>query len=72
MVVVRAEAELDEGAGVGSGLRLPAMVGLIFLHGFLRGVVPNAGGFAVQIMFANQGGLDGAGALRIDFLLAVV
>ncbi len=71
MLVIGAKAEFDEGAGVGRGFRLPAVVGLILFHGFLRCVVPDAGSFSVEVVFTNQGFLDFAGALRINFLLAV-
>lgn len=47
VVVARAQAEFDQGAGIGSCFRLPAAVLLIALHGGLRGAVPCAGGLAV-------------------------
>jgi len=72
MLVVRAKPQLDQGARIGRCLRLPTMVGLVLLHGLLRSIVPLSGRLPIEIMFANQSFLDGAGALWIDVLLTPV
>lgn len=65
-----AEAELDQGAGIGRELGLPAMIGLEFLHGGFSGRVPLTGGWTGQIVLANQGVLNLFGALRLYATLA--
>lgn len=64
-----AEAEFDEGAGIGSCFRLPALSLLIALHGGLCSAVPCAGGFSLHVMLANESFLDFAGARGINDLL---
>ena len=71
MVVIGTQSKFDQGASVGSGFRLPVVVCLISLHRLLRGVVPHARRFPVQIVLANQSLLDFQGALRIDLLLSM-
>lgn len=69
MLLIGAEAEFDEGAGVGNLFGLPAIVGLEFLHGFLRIRVPGTRGLTRKIMVADESFLNVTGALRVDFLL---
>jgi len=70
MLVARPKAELDERARVGNDFGLPSIVGLVALHGLLRGVIPYAGWRTLKIMFADQGFLNIAGTLGIDLLLS--
>lgn len=70
MVLARAQSQLDQGARVGYGFALPAMVCLVAPHGFFAGLVPRAGGFSTQIVLADQSFLNGMSSLGIDFLLA--
>src|SRR5262249_53532617 len=72
LIVVGAQAQLDEGSRVGRDLVLPAVGGLVAGHGILRTAVPVAAGFTGEIIFADQGFLDSAGAFRLDALLAVL
>jgi len=72
MPVVGAEPELDQCARIWDGFGLPAMVGLILLHGGLCGVIPYSGSFPVQIVFSNKRLLNLQGAVMIDSLLAVM
>ncbi len=72
VVVAGAEAEFDQGAGIGSCFRLPALGSLVALHGGLRGAIPGTGGFAIEIVLSNQGFLNFAGARRINYLLAAL
>ena len=58
-----AESELDEGAGVGSDLGLPAVVALELLHGGDAFGVPGAGGFTCEVALLDEGGLDLGGAV---------
>ena len=69
--VVRAEAELFEGAGVGHEPGLPALVGLELLHGCLGGRVPLAAGVAGHVMLADEGLLNLGDAGGRNGLLAV-
>jgi len=70
VLLIGAEAEFDESARIRRSLRLPAIIGLVFLHGFLRGIVPDPGGLAVEIMLADKGLLNLSRPLGIDFPLA--
>ena len=70
MVFARAQTQFDQCSRVGDGFALPAVIGLVAAHGFFAGLVPGARGLAGQIMFADQGFLNGLGSLGIDFLLA--
>jgi hypothetical protein len=70
--IIRSQAELDEGAGIGRNFGLPAVVSLVAGHGFLGASVPDAAGLASEVMFADQGGLDLTGAFRLDALLPVL
>ncbi len=70
MVLARAEPQLDEGAGVGHLLALPAVVGLVAPHGFFTGLVPRARWFTAQVVLADQGLLNSLGSLGINLLLA--
>jgi hypothetical protein len=70
MVLAGTQAQLDESAGIGDALTLPAVIGLVAAHGFFARLVPCAGGFAGQIMRADQGFLNGLSAFGVDFLLA--
>ena len=58
-----AEAELDEGAGVGGNFGLPAVVALELLHGGDTVRVPGAGRLACEIALLDEGGLDLGGAV---------
>ena len=62
---LRAQAELDEGAGVGGDFGLPAVVALELLHGGDAFGVPGAGGFACQVALLDEGGLDLGGAVGV-------
>src|SRR5664279_3769729 len=48
------------------------MVRLIFLHSGLSGAIPGAGGVALHVVFANEGGLNLASSRPIDCLLAAL
>src|SRR5437773_817980 len=68
--MIRAQAQLDDGARVGQFLCLPAILGLITNHRGLGAGVPNSVGLALEILFADQCCLDLAHADRINYLLA--
>ena len=68
--VIRAEAELDQRAGVGNDFGLPALGGLKALHGGLGADIPNAVRLPVHVALADEGGLDFANALGVHRLLA--
>src|SRR5215472_14081718 len=68
--VVGPKAQLDQGAGVGGDLRLPAVVRLIAEHGFLRRLVPDARGLTAEVMLADQRVLDGDRPLFVDAALS--
>jgi len=70
MLVIWPQSQFDEGASIGSGFGLPIVVRLISLHGLLRRVIPHAGRFPRQVVFANQGLLDFQGAFRVNLLLS--
>ena len=70
MIVTRSQAKADERSRIWDRLRLPPMIGLILAHCIFAGLVPGSGGFAAQIMFADQRFLNGLRPLRIDLLLA--
>ncbi len=70
VIVARSQPEFDQGARVGHGLRLPAVVGLIAAQGILCGLGPFAGSLAAEIVLANQRFLNGLRAIGVDFLLA--
>src|SRR5579875_471869 len=67
--VIGAETELFERAAVGHQLGLPAVVGLILLHGRNRGCIPVAGGLAAEVVLADKSLLNLRGPLRINGLL---
>src|SRR5882762_1427855 len=70
VIVIRPEAQLDERAGVGHLLVLPAAVGLVAPHCLFGRWIPLAARIAVQIMLTNQSFLDLPRAGRVDLLLA--
>lgn len=70
MGMVRPESKLDEGSRIRRHGALPALVGLVALHSFLRGIIPHAGRAAIQVVFANERLLNVLSALRINFLLS--
>ena len=72
MVLTRSQSEFDQSTGIGSRFRLPSVISLVTLHCRLRGAIPGAGRLTLEIMFANQGGLNFAGAGGIDCLLAAL
>src|ERR1017187_5354383 len=51
-------------------LARPSLVGLVAAHSLFAGLVPCARSFPAEVMFADQGFLNGLGSLGIDFLLA--
>ena len=61
-ILLGAEAEEDEGAGVGDDFGLPAVVGLELLHSGDAFGVPGAGGFAGEVASLDESGLDLSGA----------
>lgn len=67
-----AEAQFDDGAGVGHQLSLPAVVGLELLHGGLGLGVPVAAGLTGEVAGLDEGGLDLSGAAVVDCALASV
>ena len=69
--IVGAKAQCLDGARVGHELGLPAVVGLVLLHGSFGGGVPRAVGIFGEIVLADKGGLNLGDALGIDSLLAV-
>ena len=72
MLVIWTQPQFYEGPCIGDSLALPTIVGLIPLHRILRGIIPDTGGFAVQVMLADQRLLNLSRALCIDLLLAAV
>ncbi len=64
------QAQFDEGPRVGHCLRLPAMVGLIAAQGIFRSLSPFAGGFASEIVLADQRFLNGLRAIGVNLLLS--
>src|SRR5438874_9889822 len=69
IVVLGAEAQGDESAGVGQNFGLPAVVILILDHGGFSALIPDAGRRALEVIFPDQRFLDLAGALFVYFLL---
>src|ERR1700693_3584779 len=69
MVLAWPETQLDQSARIAHRLSLPAVVGLVAAHGFFTSLVPGAGSFPVQIVFANEGFLNGLGSFGVYFLL---
>src|SRR3977135_2580060 len=67
--MVWSQAQFDQGTSVGDCLGLPSIVALVANHGFLRNLVPDAGGVALHVVLADQSFLDFTGAFWIDFLL---
>ena len=63
------QAQTDQSARVGNLLGLPAVVALITAHGVFAGLVPGAGRFSREVMLADQRFLNGAGSIRVNFLL---
>jgi len=72
MVGAEPEAELNQSTRIGGGLGLPSLVGLIALHGSLGGRIPFSGRLSVEVVLADQGLLNFAGALGINHLLAAL
>ena len=70
MIFARPQTQLNQRPRVGDRLALPSMVRLVAAHGLFAGLVPRAGGFPAQVVFADQGLLNGQGSFRVDFLLA--
>lgn len=70
--MIRPQAQLDEGAGIGCDFRLPAIVSLIPRHGGLCARVPVSGGLAIQIFLPDQSLLYLGCAGGINLLLSVV
>lgn len=70
VIFAGAQAQLDQSPGIGYGLDLPAVVGLVAAHSLLASLVPSAGRFAFQVVFANQGLLDRLGSFGVNFQLA--
>lgn len=70
MVVTRTKPQFDEGASIGDGFGLPAVRGLVALHGALGSVIPASAGLTFEIVLPNQRLLNFAGALRVHLLLA--
>src|ERR1035438_9006538 len=70
MRVVWTESQFDERPRIRSHNALPALVGLVPLHRFLRRVVPDAGRTSIEVVLSQQRILNIVGALRINFLLA--
>ncbi len=70
MVLARPQTQLDQRPRVGYCLALPSLVGLVAAHSLFAGLVPCARSFPAEVMFADQGFLNGLGSLGIDFLLA--
>lgn len=69
--MIGTQAQFDECARIRGDFRLPAIIGLVALHGRFRTAVPDAVGFPVKILFADQRYLDLGGSRRINFLLSV-
>jgi hypothetical protein len=65
-----AEAESDQRARIGCELGLPAMVGLVLLHGGFGFGIPFAAWRAIQIVGLDECGLDLGGALGRDAALS--
>lgn len=65
-----AEAEFDDGAGVGHQLGLPAIVGLEFLHRGLGLGVPMTAGLPGKVAGFDEGCLNFSGAVVVDCALA--
>src|SRR5579863_1159771 len=70
VIVARSEAELNESARVGHGLRLPAMVALVMAQGVLGRIIPLAGRLTAEVVLADQGFLNGLSALGVNLLLS--
>src|SRR6202035_5942441 len=70
MVLAWPETQLDQSARIGNRLALPAVVRLVAAQCFFASLVPGAGSFPVQIVFANEGFLNGLGSFGVYFLLA--
>ena len=70
MVLARPQAQFDQSARVRHGLALPSVIGLVAAHGVFARLVPGAGRFSVQVVFADQRFLDGLRSLGVNFLLA--
>ena len=63
------QAQFDQGARVGNGLVLPAIVGLVAAQGFFGRGVPLAARRTTQVVLLDQRLLDLEGAVAVDFLL---
>ena len=70
MVLARSKAQLNQSARVGNLFSLPALISLKMPHGFFAGLVPSAGGFAAQIVFADQSFLNRLCSFGVNLLLA--
>ena len=70
MILAWPQAQTDERTRVRYRFGLPAMVGLVTPHGIFTGLVPCTRGFAAEVVFANQGFLNGSRPLGVDLLLS--
>ena len=70
MVVIRPQPQFDQSTGIRHGFALPAMICLVLLKRFLRGIVPFAGRLCGQVVLAYEGFLNFLRSLGIDLLLA--
>ena len=64
-----AEAELDQGAGVGDGFVLPTVVGLEPAKSIFCGRIPLPRRLAGQVVLTDESFLDLLRAFRINLLL---
>ena len=69
--VVGAETESLDGTRVRHEPGLPAVIGLILLHGGFGGGVPTAVRVVAEVVRVNEGGLNLGDAFWLDGLLAV-
>jgi hypothetical protein len=69
MILARPKAKLDERSGVRNRFALPAMVRLVFPHGFFAGRIPCPGRLSGQVVLTNQSRLNGLRAFGVDLLL---
>src|ERR1039458_8369445 len=71
ILLAGAETQLDQSAGVGEDLGLPVVVALEAGECVAGGLVPFAGGVALEVALADQRVLNLKGAGLVDGLLAV-
>ena len=69
-VLMGAEAQFDNGSGVGHQFGLPAVIGLEFLHGGFGLRVPMATGLTREITRLDEGRLNLSGAAVVDCALS--